>query len=124
MRRSRKEPTPSRTSPNSSGRACLCADGKSYSIDCCDGSMQAQGIGNITLTHTTYYYKLQKCGHSSHKEIYIVDTELTINNIYYFNFSNTNHSGCYTVTHARTSAEHKVNSVVSYSDCAACISAN
>ena len=124
MRRSRKKPTPSRTSPNSGGRACLCPDGKSYSIDCCDESLQAQGIGSITMTHTTYYYKLQKCGHSSHKEIYIVDTELTIGNIYYFNFSNTNHSGCYTVTHTRTSAEHKVNSVVSYSDCAACISAN
>ena len=48
MRRSRKEPTPSRTSPKGDKRGCLCPDGKSYSIDCCDGSLQAQGIGNIT----------------------------------------------------------------------------
>jgi hypothetical protein len=39
--------TPSRTSPKSSGRACLCPDG-TYSIKCCDGSLQAQGIGRIT----------------------------------------------------------------------------
>tara|TARA_R110002072_G_scaffold93442_2_gene207072 strand:- start:3891 stop:4265 length:375 start_codon:yes stop_codon:yes gene_type:complete len=124
MRRSRKEPTSSRTSPKGDKRGCLCPDGKSYSVDCCDGSLQAQGIGNITMTHTTYYYKLQKCGHSSHKEIYIQDTELIVGNVYYFNFGNTVHSGCYTVTHVRTSAEHKVNSVVSYSDCDACTSAN
>jgi len=40
--------TPSRTSPKpGSGRACLCPNGK-YSKKCCDGSLQAQGIGNIT----------------------------------------------------------------------------
>lgn len=34
-------------SPKSGKRACLCADG-TYSTKCCDGSFQAQGIGNIT----------------------------------------------------------------------------
>jgi hypothetical protein len=38
--------TPSRTSPRSSKRACLCED-NTYSIKCCDGSIQAQGIGRI-----------------------------------------------------------------------------
>lgn len=28
-------------------RACLCED-DTYSIRCCDGSLQAQGIGSIT----------------------------------------------------------------------------
>jgi hypothetical protein len=41
---------PSRTSPNGGGRACLCWDTNKYSISCCDGSMQAQGIGVITRT--------------------------------------------------------------------------
>jgi hypothetical protein len=38
--------TPSRTSPKGSKRGCLCED-NTYSIKCCDGSLQAQGIGNI-----------------------------------------------------------------------------
>jgi hypothetical protein len=41
---------PSRTSPNNSSRACLCWDTNTYSKSCCDGSMQAQGIGVITRT--------------------------------------------------------------------------
>jgi len=35
-------------SPQNDRRGCLCKDGKTYSTDCCDGSFQAQGIGNIT----------------------------------------------------------------------------
>lgn len=38
---------PSRTSPKGGQRACLCKNGKTYSIKCCDGSLQAQGIGVI-----------------------------------------------------------------------------
>jgi hypothetical protein len=38
--------TPSYTSPKGGTRGCLCADG-TYSVKCCDGSLQAQGIGNI-----------------------------------------------------------------------------
>ena len=40
----------SRTSPTGSDRACLCWDTNTYSKSCCDGSMQAQGIGVITRT--------------------------------------------------------------------------
>jgi hypothetical protein len=34
-------------SPKDDRRGCLCKDG-TYSRKCCDGSFQAQGIGNIT----------------------------------------------------------------------------
>lgn len=45
--KSKKFKTPSRTSPKGTKRACLCPD-NTYSRKCCDGSLQAQGIGNIT----------------------------------------------------------------------------
>jgi len=35
-------------SPQGGNRACLCWDKETYSIKCCDGSLQAQGIGRIT----------------------------------------------------------------------------
>lgn len=38
--------TPSRTSPRRTRRACLCPD-NTYSRKCCDGSLEAQGIGRI-----------------------------------------------------------------------------
>lgn len=47
MRRSNQWNLQSQTSPKNGRRGCLCKDGKSYSIKCCDGSLQAQGIGNI-----------------------------------------------------------------------------
>lgn len=34
-------------SPKTDKRGCLCPDG-TYSRKCCDGSFEAQGIGNIT----------------------------------------------------------------------------
>lgn len=40
------EKTPSRTSPQGGNRGCLCEDG-TYSIECCDGSLQAQGVGSL-----------------------------------------------------------------------------
>ena len=40
--------TPSRTSPTNTKRGCLCPNGTKYSVKCCDGSLQAQEIGNIT----------------------------------------------------------------------------
>ena len=39
--------TPSNVSPKNSKRACLCSD-STYSRKCCDGSLQAQGIGSLT----------------------------------------------------------------------------
>ena len=42
-------PTPSRTSPTGGRRGCLCKD-NTYSVDCCDGSLHAQGIGKTQAT--------------------------------------------------------------------------
>jgi hypothetical protein len=39
-----KSKTPSYSSPKGGRRGCLCENGK-YSSKCCDGSIQAQGIG-------------------------------------------------------------------------------
>ena len=38
---------PSYTSPRGGRRACLCWETNTYSIECCDGSLHAQGIGRI-----------------------------------------------------------------------------
>jgi len=47
----KKGKTPSRTSPKNSKRGCLCEDG-TYKAECCDGSLQAQGIGSTTGENT------------------------------------------------------------------------
>ena len=39
--------TPGKATPKASRRGCLCKDNK-YSSKCCDGSLQAQGIGSLT----------------------------------------------------------------------------
>ena len=44
-----KTKTPSYSSPKGGRRGCLCENGK-YSSKCCDGSLQAQGIGATTGT--------------------------------------------------------------------------
>ena len=41
---------PSRTSPKGGRRGCLCWETSTYSIDCCDGSIHAQGIGLLIDT--------------------------------------------------------------------------
>ena len=41
---------PSRTSPTGGERGCLCWDTNTYSRECCDGDIRAQGIGVITRT--------------------------------------------------------------------------
>jgi hypothetical protein len=55
--------TPSWTSPKGGNRGCLCPDG-TYNRKCCDGSLQAQGIGNITGIRIVEvpYYLLQENG--------------------------------------------------------------
>jgi hypothetical protein len=39
--------TPSKTSPKSSRRGCLCAKKNTYSTKCCKGKLINQGIGKI-----------------------------------------------------------------------------
>ncbi|MFY8166687.1 MAG: hypothetical protein ACOVJ8_08855 [Sediminibacterium sp.] len=54
--------TPSWTSPKTNQRGCVCPDG-TYSTKCCDGSLQAQGIGNIYRKGETFYLLLENSGH-------------------------------------------------------------
>lgn len=41
-----KQKTVSKTSPKGGRRGCVCPDG-TYSKECCDGTLQAQGIGSM-----------------------------------------------------------------------------
>ena len=43
--KSKKEKTPSKTSPKGGRRGCLCDDG-TYKAECCDGTLQSQGVGS------------------------------------------------------------------------------
>ena len=115
----------SRTGILGGTRACLCKNG-TYSIDCCDGSIWAQGIGKITKedTNGAYKYKITHCTTGHHHNVHIHGTELTIGNVYYFVFENSHHNGCYTVTEAHTGEGLHINSVSVYADCTACIAAN
>ena len=45
MAKNKKKKTPSKTSPKDSKRGCLHED-NTYSSECCDGSLEAQGIGS------------------------------------------------------------------------------
>jgi len=44
----RNKATESYSSPKGGTRGCLCKDGKRYSKDCCNGTLQAQGVGSLT----------------------------------------------------------------------------
>lgn len=48
----KKKATKSRTSPKGGKRGCLCPDGKTYSTECCDGTLEAQGVGSVTMGAT------------------------------------------------------------------------
>lgn len=51
------------TSPKGGTRGCLCID-NTYSSKCCDGSLQAQGIGIIQRTRSAEtFYLLQENGY-------------------------------------------------------------
>jgi hypothetical protein len=41
----KKQKTVSKTSPKGGRRGCLCEDG-TYKAECCDGTLQAQGVGS------------------------------------------------------------------------------
>ena len=40
----------SKSSPKGGKQGCLCKDG-TYNVKCCDGSLQAQGIGDTRTEH-------------------------------------------------------------------------
>jgi hypothetical protein len=68
MRR-KKKATKSRTSPKGGKRGCLCPDGKTYSTECCDGTLEAQGVGSVTMGSS-----------DSAGNITVIDTTVTITN--------------------------------------------
>ena len=51
--------TPSRTSPKSSRRGCLCKD-NTYSTKCCNGTLRAQGIGSTSAAGSTIEFFSQE----------------------------------------------------------------
>jgi len=109
-------------SPQDDRRACLCPDG-TYSRECCDGSLQAQGIGNITKVSVTRYYTVTNCSGGT-KHIHTHDIDLTVGNIYYLTFVHHNHTDCYTISATRNQGHFEVSAASAYSDCAACLVAN
>lgn len=48
----KKQKTLSKTSPKGGRRGCLCEDG-TYKAECCDGTLQAQGVGSTVLQGTS-----------------------------------------------------------------------
>lgn len=42
----KKQKTESKTSPKGGRRGCLCDDG-TYKAECCDGTLQNQGVGSM-----------------------------------------------------------------------------
>lgn len=60
MRQS-KFKTPSKTSPKGGKRGCLCAD-DTYSSKCCDGSLEAQGIGVTKGGSVSFINGVQRTG--------------------------------------------------------------
>ena len=56
-----KKATMAKASPKGGKRGCLCKDGK-YSSECCDGTLQAQGIGSDvqqSISHVNHTIKQQ-----------------------------------------------------------------
>jgi hypothetical protein len=50
--KAKKEKTLSKTSPKGGKRGCLCDDG-TYKAECCDGTLQNQGVGRIVNQGTS-----------------------------------------------------------------------
>lgn len=110
-------------SPQNDSRACLCKDNETYSKDCCNGSLQAQGIGSITKTSITRYYTATNCS-GGKKHIHTHDLELTVGEVYYLTFVHHNHTDCYTITATRNNGDFEVNAFNLYDTCVSCQAGN
>jgi len=110
-------------SPQNDKRACLCKDGKSYSKKCCDGTLEAQGIGSTVKIDTISYYTVTSCV-SGTQNIRVLGRSLTVGGKYYLNFVHNQLSGCYTITATRNNGDERINNETSYLNCNACIAAN
>ena len=47
-----KQKSVSKTSPKGGKRGCICEDG-TYKAECCDGTLQAQGVGSLVSQNTS-----------------------------------------------------------------------
>ena len=114
----------SRTGRLGGKRACLCKDG-TYSRDCCDGGLWAQGIGNIhtQVPNGDNKYLVQHCENSKQHHVHLSDT-LTEGSVYYLRFQNPNHDGCHTVISTTSGGGLNVLSATLYSDCSDCQTQN
>lgn len=124
MMRRKKNATVSRTSPRNNRRACLCPDGKTYSRECCDGTLEAQGIGSVTGEPTISFqgYRVENCSDSHTHNVHYHGT-LTVGSTYYMELDN-DHNGCYTILEERGFEGIHITSARLYSDCSTCLSAN
>jgi hypothetical protein len=113
-------------SPQNDKRACMCKDG-TYSRKCCNGSYQAQGIGNITgesMTGVWNGYLITACSNGHTHHVHIHNTTLTVGKTYYLSLEN-NHNECYTITSTHHSEGIHINSAsIIYDDCVECEAAN
>ena len=110
-------------SPQNDKRACMCKDG-SYSRKCCDGSYQAQGIGDIGSHDPTPYqgYRIAGCDDSHEHNVHYHGT-LTVGAVYYIVLEN-GHTGCHTILEEKNSEGIHINTATLYDDCDACTAAN
>lgn len=125
---SKSEKIPSRVNRKGGNRGCLCKDGRTYSRKCCDGSLHAQGIGNIYGTipsGVTFVskYRIQNCVDGHEHNAHIHDKNLNIGSVYYMELSN-NHNSCYTVLREIGGEGIQINTATLSSDCATCINDN
>jgi len=89
---------PSRTSPRHSKRACLCWETETYSRDCCDGSIHAQGIGMLygeLFTTPWKGYYVVDCESGHHHNVHYHGT-LEVGKTYNMVIENAD-TGCHTV---------------------------
>lgn len=133
MMRRRRRPirrrfTYSRTSPTNDRRACLCPDG-TYSRECCDGSLQAQGIGSVTdssppVSEGYTAYHITNCDDGHHKNAHYHGS-LDVGTTYYMTLEN-GQEGCYTVDRERNfEGVEIITSVgIPFDDCAECTALN
>jgi len=128
MGRKKKPYYPSKVNRSGGRRGCLCPDGRTYSIKCCDGSLHAQGIGDITGTLPSgvsfiVSYRIRNCEDGHEHNAYTEDRVLPVGNVYYMELSN-GHTGCYEILRKNGGKGLKITNEVLYDDCADCISNN
>jgi hypothetical protein len=122
-----KEKIPSRVNRRGGKRGCLCDDG-TYSVECCDGSLHAQGIGSVTRVATNevtagkYSYKAESCTGGYRITLTAAD-ELTVGNIYHLTISQAL-TGCYRITEINYTEGNEVSTFVAYDNCTTCNNEN